>query len=107
VATSQPGLVLTVTVAVAALAIVVTSWMLTPDLATARNGDPVVLAHLEGQHSMGMSYGFKDIAVAEIDLDAPDPVRLAGVGATATTLMLRRSLDSRRPGALPVRPRSG
>ena len=78
---------LVLTVTVAALAVVVTSWMLTPDLATARNGDPVVLAHLEEQHSMGMLYGFKDIAVAEIDLDAADPVRLAGFGATATTPM--------------------
>ncbi len=78
---------LVLTVTIAALAVVVTSWMLAPDLATARNGDPVVLAHLEGQRSMGMLYGFKDIAVAEIDLDAPDPVRLAGLGATATTPM--------------------
>ena len=72
---------------VAALAVVVTSWMLTPDLATARNVDPVVLAHLEEQNSMGMLNGFQDIAVAEIDLDAPDPVSLAGLGATDTTPM--------------------
>ena len=78
---------LILTVTVAALAVVATSWMLTPDLATARNGDPVVLAHLEEQNSMGMLYGFHDIAVAEIDLDAADPVRLAGFGATATTPM--------------------
>jgi hypothetical protein len=32
-----------------------------------------------------MLNGFHDIAVAEIDLDAADPVQLAGVGATATT----------------------
>ena len=36
---------------------------------------------------MGMLNGFHDIAVAEIDLDAADPVQLAGVGATATTPM--------------------
>jgi hypothetical protein len=39
------------------LCVVVTSWMLTPNLATARNGDPVVLAHLEEQNSMGMLNG--------------------------------------------------
>jgi CubicO group peptidase (beta-lactamase class C family) len=78
---------LLLTVTVAALAVVVTSWMLTPNLATARNGNPIVLAHLEEQRDMGMLNGFHDIAVAEIDLDAADPVQLAGVGATATTPM--------------------
>ena len=78
---------LVLTVAVAALAVFVTSWMLTPNLATDRNGDPTVLAHLEKQRDIGMLYGFQDIAVAEIDLDAPAPVRLAGLGATATTPM--------------------
>ena len=78
---------LVLTVAVAALAVVVTSWVLTPNLATARHGDPVVLAHLEEQRDMGMLNGFHDIAVAEIDLDAADSVRFAGIGATATTPM--------------------
>jgi CubicO group peptidase (beta-lactamase class C family) len=78
---------LLLTVTVAALAVVVTSWMLTPNLATARNGNPIVLAHLEEQRDMGMLNGFHDVAVAEIDLDAADPVQLAGVGATATTPM--------------------
>ena len=78
---------LVLTIAVAALAVLVTSWMLTPDLATARTGDPAVLAHLEEERSMGLLSGFQDIAVAQIDLDAPVPVRLAGIGATATTPM--------------------
>ncbi len=44
---------LVLTVAVAALAVLVMSWMLTPDLATARDGDPAVLAHLdEAQHGL-------------------------------------------------------
>jgi hypothetical protein len=48
---------LLLTVTIAALVVVATSWMLTPNLATARNGDPVVLAHLEEQNSMGMLNG--------------------------------------------------
>jgi CubicO group peptidase (beta-lactamase class C family) len=78
---------LVLTVAAAALAVLVTSWMLTPNLATDGNGDPTVLAHLEKQREIGKLDGFQDIAVAEIDLDAPDRVRLAGLGATATTPM--------------------
>ena len=52
-------LLLTVTVAALAV-VVVTSWMLTPNMATARNGNPVVLAHLEEQRDMGMLNGFHD-----------------------------------------------
>jgi hypothetical protein len=78
---------LVLTVAVAALAVAATSWILTPDLATAHYGDAVVQAHLESERAMGMLNGCHDIAVAEIDLDAADPVRLAGIGATGTTPM--------------------
>ena len=56
---------LVLTVAVAALAVLVMSWMLTPDLATARNGDPAVLAHLdEGNAAWACWSGFHNIAVA-------------------------------------------
>ena len=63
------------------------SWVLSPDLATARNGDPVVLAHLDQQAGWGMLAGYHDVAVAEVDLDAARPVRLAGIGADDTTPM--------------------
>jgi CubicO group peptidase (beta-lactamase class C family) len=77
---------LVLTVAVAALAVGVTSWMLIPSLATAQYGDPAVLAQLEKQRGAGLLAGFQDIAVAQIDLDTP-AARLAGVGAGATTPM--------------------
>ena len=61
--------------------------MLAPDLASTRNGDPTVLAHLDQQAGMGMLDGLHDVAVAEVDLDAYAAVRLAGIGADDTTAM--------------------
>jgi CubicO group peptidase (beta-lactamase class C family) len=78
---------LLLTVLIGAVTVAVASWALAPNLATARNGDPAVLAHLDHQASMGMLAGYQDVAVAEVDLDATQPVRLAGIGADDTTLM--------------------
>jgi CubicO group peptidase (beta-lactamase class C family) len=78
---------LVLTVLVAATTVAIVSWVLSPDLATARNGDPTVLAHLDQQAGMGMLAGFHDVAVAEVDLAATQPVRLAGIGADHTTPM--------------------
>ena len=78
---------LLVTVLVGAVTVAVASWALAPNLATARNGDTAVLAHLDDQASMGLLAGYQDVAVAEIDLDATQPVRLAGIGADDTTPM--------------------
>ena len=78
---------LLLTVLIAAVALAVASWVLAPDLATARNGDPAVLAHLDHQAGMGMLAGYHDVAVAEVDLDSTQPVRLAGIGAEDTTPM--------------------
>src|SRR3954451_7237332 len=78
---------LVLTVLVAATTVAVVSWVMSPDLATARNGDPTVLAHLDHQAGMGMLAGHHDVAVAEVDLDATQPVRLAGIGANDTTPM--------------------
>ena len=61
--------------------------MVSPNLAAARNGDPTVLAHLDQQAGRGMLAGYHDVAVAEVDLDAAQPVRLAGIGADDTTPM--------------------
>jgi CubicO group peptidase (beta-lactamase class C family) len=78
-------LLLTVLVAAATVAIV--SWVLSPNLATVRNGDPVFLAHLDRQAGWCMVAGYHDVAVAEVDLAATEPVRLAGIGADDTTPM--------------------
>lgn len=78
---------LLLTVLVAATTVALTSWALAPSLATARNGDPQVLTHLDQQAGWGMLTGYHNLAVAEIDLDAPRPVRLAGIGADDTTPM--------------------
>ncbi len=78
---------LLLTVLVAATVVAITSWALAPSLATARNGDPAVLAHLDQQAGWGMLAGYRNVAVAEIDLDAPQRVRLAGIGANETTPM--------------------
>ena len=78
---------LLLTVLIGAVTVAVTSWVLAPNLATARNGDPTVLAHLDHQASMGWLAGYHDVAVAEVDLDAAQQVRLAGIGADDTTAM--------------------
>ena len=78
---------LVLTVLVGAVTVAVVSWVLAPDLATARNGDPAVLAHLDQQAGWGMLAGHHSVAVAEVDLDAARPVRLAGIGADDTTPM--------------------
>ena len=63
------------TVLVGAVTVAVTSLALSPNLAGARNGDPAVLAHLDHQAGMGMLAGYHDLAVAEVDLNAAQPVR--------------------------------
>ena len=78
-------LVLTVVIGVVTVAVV--SWVLSPDLAGTRNGDPTVLAHIDQQAQMGWLASNHAVAVAEIDLEATQPVRLAGIGADDTTTM--------------------
>lgn len=78
---------LVLTLLVGAVTVAIVSWALAPDLAATRNGDSAVLAHLDHQASMGMLAGYESVAVAEIDLDATQPVRLAGIGADGTTPM--------------------
>jgi CubicO group peptidase (beta-lactamase class C family) len=78
---------LVLTVLIGAVTVAVASWVVSPNLATARNGDRTVLAHLNQQAGMGMLAGHHDVAVAEVDLNATRPVRLAGIGADDTTAM--------------------
>ena len=78
---------LALTVLIGAVTVAVTSWVLAPNLAAARNGDPTVLAHLDHQASMGWLAGYHSVAVAEVDLEAAQQVRLAGIGADETTVM--------------------
>jgi CubicO group peptidase (beta-lactamase class C family) len=83
-----------VTVAVVAGAIGVQA----PHLAADRTGDPVLLAQLSGLQESGRLDGFGDLAVAVIDLDAAQPLRLAGLGAGATTRMEVGSLTKALTG---------
>jgi CubicO group peptidase (beta-lactamase class C family) len=78
---------LVLTVLVGAVTVAVVSWVLSPSLAGARNGDRMVLAHLDQQERQGTLGGHHDVAVAEVDLNAAEPVRLAGIGADDTTPM--------------------
>ncbi|MDX6323191.1 MAG: hypothetical protein QOF52_3049 [Propionibacteriaceae bacterium] len=78
---------LVLTVLIGAVTVAVVSWVLSPDLAVARNGDPAVLAHIDQQAQRGWLAGNHAVAVAEIDLEAGQPVRLAGIGADDTTPM--------------------
>lgn len=78
---------LLLTVLIAAVTLGVVSWALAPDLASTRNGDATVLAHLDDEASMGMLDGLHDVAVAEVDLEDNRPVRLAGIGADETIPM--------------------
>ena len=89
---------LVLTVAVGALTVAITSWTLTPNLSTVATGDATVLARLEQERSMGLLSGLADIAVAQIDTTAAEPVRLAGIGATDETPMEVGSLTKAMTG---------
>jgi CubicO group peptidase (beta-lactamase class C family) len=78
---------LVLTVLIGAVSVALASWVLSPNLADARNGDPTVLSHIDAQADMGVLAGHRDVAVAEVDLDSTQPVRLAGIGADDTTPM--------------------
>jgi CubicO group peptidase (beta-lactamase class C family) len=78
---------LVLTVLIGAVTVAVVSWVLSPDLAVARNGDAAVLAHVDQAAQRGWLASNHAVAVAEIDLEASQPVRLAGIGADDTTPM--------------------
>ena len=78
---------LLLTVLVASVSVGVASWVMSPALAANRNGDVAVLGHLDQQAGWGNMAGYQDVAVAEVDLGAEQPVRLGGIGADDTTVM--------------------
>ena len=78
---------LIITVLIGAVTVALLSWALAPNLADTRNGDATVLTDIDGQADRGVLAGHHDIAVAEVDLDSAQPVRLAGIGADDTTPM--------------------
>ena len=78
---------LLLTVLIGAVTVALASWALSPRLADTRNGDATVLADLDLQADRGMLAGHHDLAVAEVNLDSAQPVRLAGIGADDTTSM--------------------
>lgn len=85
-------------VTLTALLVAGVMWALTPDLAAGRTGDPLLLAQLEDLEDAGMLTGHHDVAVAALDLDAPQPLRLADLGASATTRMEVGSLTKALTG---------
>jgi len=89
---------LVLTVAVSALVVGVSSVLLAPTLSASGTGDPVLLDQLKAEQVMGALNGFENIAVAQIDLDAPQTVRLAGFGAAETTRMEAGSLTKAMTG---------
>ncbi|WP_168625901.1 serine hydrolase domain-containing protein [Cryobacterium sp. BB307] len=89
---------LIVTVVVSTLIVGVSSALLAPTLSTSGTGDPVLLDQLKAEQLVGALNGFENIAVAQIDLDAPQPVRLAGFGAVETTRMEAGSLTKAMTG---------
>ena len=89
---------LLLTVLVAGIVVTMTSWVLAPHLAAVSNGDPTAMARLDQQAGWGMLAGYHDLAVAQVDLSAAQPVRLAGLGADATTPMEVGSLTKAMTG---------
>lgn len=76
-----------VAVAVTAVLVAGVMWVQTPQLARGRSGDPGLLTQLSDLHRMGSLRGYRDLAVATVDLNAAQPVRLANIGGTASTPM--------------------
>ena len=74
-------------VLVAALVVISASWMLAPQLATARHGDPQLLSLAATEEASGGLAGYHDLLLAEVDSHAEEPVRLASLGAVAGTPM--------------------
>lgn len=66
---------------VASTVVLATSVVIAPRLAADRAGDPELLAQLGNLASAGALDGFRDLAIAEVDLNAPQPVRNASIGS--------------------------
>lgn len=88
---------LLVTVLVAALVLGVTTVGVAPRVATAHSGDGTVL---QSERAGGRLAGYRDLAVAIVELDAPQPARFAGLGADQTTRMEIGSLTKAMTGLI-------
>lgn len=86
------------TVLVAALVLGMTSLGVAPQMASAHTGDDVLFARLESEHANGVLAGYRDLAIATVDLDAAAQVRFAGLGADETTRMEIGSLTKAMTG---------
>ena len=62
-------------------------WIQSPRLAEDWSGDPSLLAEVGQLRDRGMLDGLHNLAIAEVDLNAPQPVRLVDIGATDNTPM--------------------
>jgi CubicO group peptidase (beta-lactamase class C family) len=86
------------TVLVAGLVLGATSLAMTPQVAAASAGDDTVLERLDALRSDGMLDGYRNLAVATVDLDAATPVRFAGLGADQNTRVEIGSLTKAMTG---------
>jgi CubicO group peptidase (beta-lactamase class C family) len=86
------------TVLVAGLVLGAASLAMTPRIDAAGIGDDAVLERLDALRSKGMLDGYRDLAVATVDLDAATPVRFAGLGADQNTRLEIGSLTKAMTG---------
>ncbi|WP_344059331.1 serine hydrolase domain-containing protein [Microbacterium pumilum] len=86
------------TVVVASIVLGAAALTMTPQLATASTGDDTVLERLDGLRSDGMLDGYRDLAVATVDLDAATPIQFAGLGADPHTRIEIGSLTKAMTG---------
>jgi CubicO group peptidase (beta-lactamase class C family) len=88
---------LLVTVLIAALVLGVTTVGVAPRVAAAQSGDETVL---QSELADGRLAGYRDLAVAIVELDASEPTRFAGLGADQTTRMEIGSLTKAMTGLI-------
>lgn len=86
------------TVLVAVLVLGVASLGMAPQVAASETGDHAVLESLNAARADGRLHGYRDLAVAAVDLDAAAPVRFAGFGADQHTRMEIGSLTKAMTG---------
>lgn len=86
------------TLLVAGLVLGAASLVMTPQVVAASTGDDSVLERLDGLRSDGMLDGYRDLAVATVDLDADTPIRFAGLGADQNTRVEIGSLTKAMTG---------
>lgn len=86
------------TVLVAVLVLGVAAIGMAPQVAASRTGDHTVLERLDAERVDGMLDGYRDVAVATVNLHAAAPVRFAGFGADHHTRMEIGSLTKAMTG---------